>query len=248
MNEAVPWTPLGQALADYADGLDAEMVLFQEDGEYWALPAAVFFRSFDEMSELEEAALDLCRGRVLDVGAGAGSHALVLQERGLNVTAVDVDAQAVEVMRRRGVHRALRGDFLRDPDAQLGGPFDTLLLLMNGIGLAGDLDGLDLFFHRAAEHLAPGGQLLFDSTDLRLGPHPREMARMAARVRAGRYRGATLQRLLYHGVEAPPLAWLYVDEEMLRAHAERAGWASQVIFTGPDGTYLARLTRLWTSS
>lgn len=220
------------------------MVLFQEDGEHWPLPAAVFFRGADELTALEAMALDLCRGRVLDIGAGAGRHALILQDDGLEVTALDLSPQAVEVMRRRGVLRTARGDFLdREAMAELD-RFDTLLLLMNGIGLAGDLAGLDAFLRRAAEHLEEDGQLIFDSTDLRLGPYPRELQRMAARARAGRYRGATLQSLLYKGVQAEPLAWLYVDPETLEEHALRTGWSSQVIFTGEDGTYLARCVRL----
>jgi len=118
------------------------------------------------------------------------------------------------------------------------------LLLMNGIGLVGDLAGLGRFFDRARALIAEGGQILFDSCDLREIGNPRELRRIEDRVRQGRYRGETFQQLLYRDLRGARLAWLYVDPETLGRHARWAGWQSQVVFEDGEGGYLARLVRM----
>jgi 2-polyprenyl-3-methyl-5-hydroxy-6-metoxy-1,4-benzoquinol methylase len=85
--------------------------------------------------------LELCRGRVLDVGAGTGVHTLYLQDRGFDVCAIDVLPDAVEIMRRRGTRDARLAD-IRDFEAD---PFDTILMMMNGTGILATLEGLDSF-------------------------------------------------------------------------------------------------------
>ncbi len=236
MMENNPWTPLGQLLLDYYGGQhDVKAEVIWEDGIHEPLSAAVFFRN--PFPDKEVAALELCRGRVLDVGAGAGTHALELQERGLDVCALDVCPQAVEVMRRRGVRRARQGDVF---DETSGG-YDTLLMLMNGIGLVGTLAGLERFFDQAEKLLAEGGELVVDSSDLRITDDVRELERLVVRVREGRYRGETRQQIRYNGVSGAPLHWLYLDPATLRVHARRRGWFCQIVFHGDDGSFVARL-------
>ena len=159
--DAAAWAPHGAALRDYLNGdTGAEVVVRDENGEAECVPAQVFFRGPGEFSALEDVALDLCGGRVLDVGAGAGSHSLALQDRGLSVVALDLAEEAVEVMRRRGVHDAHRGDIF----SWDGEEFDTLLLLMNGVGVVGTLEGLDRFLQVAQRLLAPADRSCWTRT------------------------------------------------------------------------------------
>jgi SAM-dependent methyltransferase len=224
------WAPLGAALRDFAAGCgDAEVVVRDEDDEEERTPARVFFRGLEEFSALEEAALVLCRGRVLDAGAGAGCHSLVLQDRGLVVVAMDVAPEAVEVMRRRGVADARCADIF----TLEGERFDTLLLMMNGIGLVGTLRGLDRFLREVPRLLAPGGQILLDSFDPG-APDPR---------RPGRYAGEMRFRLEYAGMHGAVYDFVFLDFETLSLHAERAGWCAESIWQEDEGHYLARLTR-----
>lgn len=224
------WGPHGAALRDFLAGdPDAEVLVRAEDGEVERTPARVFFREPGEFSALDAAALDLCRGRVLDVGAGAGCHSLVLQARRLSVTALDVSPEAVEVMRRRGVRDVRCGDVF----GFAGERFDTLLILMNGIGLVGTLAGLDRFLRDVSRLLTHGGQILLDSFD----PGPADPERPRT------YAGEMRFQLEYGGVRGAFYDFLFLDFETLRRHAEPAGWHCESIWQEAEGHYLARLTR-----
>jgi SAM-dependent methyltransferase len=203
------------------------------------VPIRVFFRGPSEFSALEEAALDLCRGRVLDAGAGAGCHALVLQEQALPVCAIDIAPEAVEVMQRRGIKDARCADLFHFDD----GPFDTVLLLMNGIGVVEDLAGLDRFLAEAPRLLAPDGQILLDSYDPNWDDGPGEAPRRGAAGSSDRYIGEMRFRIEYKGRKGPTLTWLFLDSKLLAERAMKAGWSCEVIWQEEEGHYLARLTR-----
>jgi SAM-dependent methyltransferase len=227
--------PLRLALAEHlAAGALGTVVVHLEDGGEDRLGLADLLR-LDGFPDLELAALDACRGRVLDLGAGVGVHALELQERGHDVVAVDVCSEAVEIMRRKGVRDARIGDGF-EPS---GETFDTILLMMNGLGTVGDLNGLDRFLTGIGEQLRPGGQILADSADLRSSPERHEPRRIAARREAGRYHGEARWRLEYGGRLGGELRWLFVDPLTLEAHVSRHGFRLDVVLSEPDGRYLA---------
>jgi SAM-dependent methyltransferase len=240
MTDPAPWRPHGKALLDFCNGdTSAEIVVHGDDGETDVVPIRVFFRGPSEFSALEEAALDLCRGRVLDAGAGAGCHALVLQEQECSVCAIDIAPEAVEVMQRRGVKEARCADVFHFQ----GGPFDTLLLMMNGIGVVEDLAGLDRFLAEAHRLLASDGQILLDSYDPEGDDKPGARGRPGAGGPAERYIGEMRFRLEYKGKKGPPLGWLFLDAKLLAERAMKAGWSCDVIWREEEGHYLARLTR-----
>jgi len=241
MTDSAPWRPHGRALLDYYRGdISAEVVVHGDDGDTEVVPIRVFFRGPSEFSALEEAALDLCRGRVLDAGAGAGCHTLVLQEQDLSVCAIDIAPEAVEVMQRRGIKDARCADLFHFDD----GPFDTLLLMMNGIGVVKDLAGLDRFLAEAHRLLAPDGQILLDSYDPNWDDDPGEAPSPGAAGSSDRYIGEMHFRLEYKGKKGPTLAWLFLDSKLLAERAMKAGWSCMVIWQEEEGHYLARLTRV----
>lgn len=197
------------------------------------MPLRVYFRSLAQMPDLERIALEACRGHVLDIGAGAGSHALALQQRGFRVAALDCSPGATAVMRDRGIRQVVMADvFTYESDR-----YDTLLLLMNGLGIAGDLQGLLQLLTHSHKLLQPGGQILADSSDLEYlydetTPKPTD-----------RYYGIINCRYEYKGQFTPWFNWLYVDQATLRDVAARAGFSMDVVFAQEDGQYLALLAR-----
>ena len=231
--------PYGQALLDYFRGEPlATIVVHRSDGHADNLPASVFFREPASFSPIEQAALNLCRGTVLDIGAGTGCHSLALQERGVPVLALDVSPQALEILAGRGVEACRQADVFEFQ----GGPFDTLLLMMHGIGMVGDLEGLDRFLSHAHTLLNLGGQLLFDSLDVRYTENPVHLAYQEANRKAGRYVGQIRLRFEYRGQLGLPFDWLHVDPGTLAEHAGRMGWSCRVVRQEENGDYLAQLT------
>ena len=239
--------PMGRAIAEYfktkkASKLRVFSPMFEED----EIPLKTLFRSYKSMPEIERMALDMAKGRVLDVGAGSGCHSLVLQEKGLDVSAIDISPLSVETMKERGVKKVLEQDFFT-----LDGQYDTILMLMNGIGIVGTLDRLPLFFKQLDKILAPGGQVLCDSSDISyvfetedgiiaLGSAaslceelPEDMS----------YYGEHSFQMQYKDTIGEPFNWLYIDADTLKEKAGRCGYAVEVVAEGEHYDYLARITK-----
>jgi SAM-dependent methyltransferase len=233
-------TPHGLALKAYFEGqMTAEITVRRDDGFEASLPAKHFFRSAAEFSPLETAALRLCRGHILDIGAGSGIHSLALQSEGLTVTAIDISPEAVEIMIRRGVKDTQQADMLSYP----GGPFDTLLMLGHGIGITGNLVGLDKFLLHAHNLVTSDGQILLDSLDVSRSHDEQNLSYHKANQQAGRYIGETRIQMEYLGIKGPFFGWLHIDCQTLSKHASKAGWICEVILEEESGEYLARLVQ-----
>lgn len=216
---------LGQALTDYHQHQQSGSKLWVHNkyGPKEEMPVDVYFREAADMPELEWVALQQCKGRILDIGAGAGSHALVLQRMGLDVTALDISPLAAAVMKDRGVEKILLQDFFTMGGGEPGGGFDTLLLLMNGIGLSGTLDGLRLFLAKARKLLKPGGWLIFDSSDIAY--------LYEGKIPAGKdYYGEILYQYEYKKERSDWFHWLFIDRKTLPQIARQEGWQTEVLF------------------
>lgn len=240
----MPTTPpdlLGQALLDYQHGQHSAALTVQcsaADDE--PLPAAYFFRTLLAMPELERQALDECRGRVLDLGAGAGCHTLELQSRGFtDVLALDQSAGAVQVMQARGVQQLTQRSVFA-PRAAEELPYDTILMLMNGLGLAGTLEGLDKFLAHARTLLAPDGQILATSSDISYLYEDEDGALVIDLN--GPYYGEVDYTFQYKGQTGEPFPWLFIDAALLEDAARQAGYEVDFIDNDESGQYLVRLT------
>ena len=228
------WDLIARAVADYHGGdVEAAVTLTSDVEDDRVLPAAHFFRGARDMPSAEREALGRARGRVLDVGAGAGAHALELQEAGHAVTALEVSDIAVRVMTERGVLDARTADIFSDPSEER---WDTVLILMNGTTLVGSPHGLTELFFAASARLAAGGLILIDSTDVRDEGEAEE-------ADDGRYVGEVQLQVSYGGERSEPFPVLYADPDLLRACAEAAGLQARVVVSGEDGGYLAEVTR-----
>jgi len=237
---AASWAPLGTALLDYHHGVtDAVLVVESDLWEDEPTPVEAFYRPGGfELPPLEREALSLCRGRVLDLGAGAGRHALELQAAGCEVVALDPLEDAVEIMRDRGVADPRRGD-LR---SVAGERFDTVLMLMNGLGIVGDLHGLGLLLEALPGVLSPGGRLVCDSADLAAVLRDESPEVLDGLTGRDRYLGEVEFSLRYRSMVGRPYPWLFVDPESLVIMAEAAGFDAAIAARGDRRSYLAVLT------
>ena len=229
--------PMGRAISDYyhtgkAGKLRVLSSMFYED----EIPVATLFRDFGEMPVQEQKAIDLCRGKVLDVGAGSGCHSIVLKERGIEATAIDISVLSVEVMKERGIDARNINFF----DETFNEKFDTILLAMNGIGIVGKIERLPMFFRSIKRLLAPGGQVLLDSSDIRY-VFMDEDGGMDIDLAAGYY-GEIDYKMRYKNITGTPFDWLYIDFDTLQMYAEEHGFTCEKCIDGDHYDYLARIT------
>lgn len=204
--------------------------------EYW--PIKVFFHTWNEMSEIERKALALCEGLTLDVGAGSGSHVLWLQENGINVRAIDISEGAVEVMRERGVAHASVADYYTYESEE---KYDTLLMLMNGAGIAGKMNNLAAFLTKAYELLKDGGQLIMDSSDI-LYLYEDEDGSVMLDLNDDYY-GELEYVMSYAGEKGESFSWLFVDYDTLEAASSSVGFKCEKVYEDDSCQYLVRLRK-----
>lgn len=258
--------PMGAAILDFqkqgkAARLRVLSSMFEED----EMPVTHLFRSTREMPVLEQKALQLAKGRVLDIGAGSGCHTLALQEKGFTVKAIDISPLSCEAMKLRGVKDAECIN-LFDPHLSSGnhseghqenlseehqethseehqeqfeGGFDTILLLMNGTGIAGKIEHLPALFQRLKALLNPGGQILIDSSDLKY-TYENEDGSFDINLN-GAYYGEVDYQMIYKDVKGDRFDWLYVDFPLLKSIAETCGLHGELVAEGEHYDYLARI-------
>lgn len=228
---------MGRAIWDYyyqenSEDLQTETSISELDD----LPVSYLFRDYQEMNALEKKALDLSFGKVLDVGSGAGSHSLYLQnERKLEVTALDISPKSIEVCKARGVKNAICEDLLRFSEKN----FDTVLLLMNGTGIFQSLEHIDQYLQKLKSLVVENGQILIDSTDILYMYDQDEEGGVL--VPATGYYGELDYYLHYKGESELPMKWLYLDFDTLENAAIANGFKIQKIEQLED-SYLAQLT------
>ena len=232
--------PMGAAIADYHKrGKAARLRVFSSQFDEDEIPVSQLFRTFGEMPETERKALEMASGKILDCGAGSGCHSLALQAMGKDVTAIDISPLSVQVMQERGVERVFQADFFDETYLE---KFDTILMLMNGSGIVGKLQRMDLFFQRAKQLLNDGGRIYMDSSDLRYLFEDEDGSFLIDL--AGDYYGEIDFRMQYKQNRGDVFDWLYVDFSTLSYYAARNGFKAECILEGSHYDYLAVLSMI----
>jgi SAM-dependent methyltransferase len=229
--------PMGHAIAEYYEkGKSAKLRVFSSQFYEDEIPVKTLFRTYNEMPIVEQMAVDLSRGRVLDVGAGSGCHSLELKNRGMEVVAIDISELSVNVMTKRGVDARVINFF----DTTFTEKFDTILMAMNGIGIIGKVENLPKFFARIKELLAEGGQLLLDSSDIKY-VFENEDGSFDINLNGGYY-GEIDFAMQYRSIKGEEFDWLYIDFDTLSMYAEKYGFKCDKCINGEHYDYLARLS------
>lgn len=226
---------LGKALMDYQNGNSEDLITYTNISDEDFLPLEYLFRDYKGMPKLEQKALQLAKGSVLDVGAGAGSHSLYLQEKGLKVKAIDVSEGAIEVCRLRGIKNVEVLDVLDETET-----FDTIILLMNGTGIFQTLDKTSQYLKHLKSLLNAGGQILIDSSDI-IYMYQDEDGGVWQDANSNYY-GELDYYLIYKGEKEIPLKWLYLDFNTLATAAMTNGLQCELIKKGDHFDYLAQLS------
>ncbi|QKJ65025.1 bifunctional 2-polyprenyl-6-hydroxyphenol methylase/3-demethylubiquinol 3-O-methyltransferase UbiG [Flavobacterium sp. M31R6] len=229
----------GKAILDYQtnnqpEDLITETSISEED----EMSVAYLFRNYDEMPSIEQKALQLAKGKILDVGCGAGSHSLTLQnDRNLDVTSIDISENAIQACKLRGLKNARVQDIMTLENEK----FDTILLLMNGTGIFGKLKETPVFLQKLKSLLNPSGQILIDSSDIiYMFDEDEDGGKWIPSE--NEYYGETIFNITYKGEKEVPLDWLFLDYNTLQNAAFANGLQCELVLEGEHYDYLARLS------
>ena len=232
--------PMGAAIAEYhKTGRASTLRVFSSQFDEDEIPVKHLFRTFGQMATLEQKALLLAKGKILDCGAGSGCHSLALQDMGKEVYAIDISPLSVEVMEKRGVKNVSNTDLFSHPAVQA---YDTVLMLMNGSGIIGKVEDMGKFFTKMKQILKPGGVVYMDSSDLKYlfededGSYQIDLN--------GNYYGEVDFRMQYKQVKGNTFDWLYIDFQTLSLYASQYGFKAEMVEEGEHYDYLAALTLL----
>jgi SAM-dependent methyltransferase len=227
--------PVGTAILDYIKTRKPDDIIVSSDiCEDDVIPVEVLFRNQNEMPDLELMALESCKGKVLDVGAGAGAHSKELIDRGLDVDSIEISDGAVQYMKSIGLN-ARKINFFDLKNEK----YDTILMMMNGIGIAGKLSNLENTLLHAKNLLQPGGKILCDSSDIKYLYEDEDGALWVDLN--SEYYGNFRFQMKFKKEKGPWFDWLYVDFENLFNAAKNVGLKAKKI-VDQDDHYLAEIT------
>jgi SAM-dependent methyltransferase len=228
----------GKAILDYhTNNAPEDLITETTISEADEMPVAYLFRSYDAMPIIEQKALQLAKGKVLDVGCGAGSHSLTLQnDRDLNVFSIDISPNAIKTCQLRGLKNAKVQNLMKVENEK----FDTILLLMNGTGIFETLKKTTLYLQKLKSLLNPDGQILIDSSDI---IYMFDEAEDGSRWITGTgYYGELTFTISYKNETEVPIPWLYLDYNSLQNAAHSNGLDCELILEGEHFDYLAKLS------
>jgi SAM-dependent methyltransferase len=209
----------------------------RDDGFLEGADAARYFAGPDAWGALDRLACAEARGRILDVGAGAGRAALYLQESGRDVVALDVSPGAVHVCQRRGIHQTLTGTVENLADAD-GGPFDTFMLLGSNLGLLASRVQAPRFLNALARLAAPDAVVLGQGMDPYQTSNQAHLAYHERNRGLGRLAGQIRMRVRYRNLATPWFDYLFTSVADLTPLLDGTAWTLDRCETA-DAIYLA---------
>jgi 2-polyprenyl-3-methyl-5-hydroxy-6-metoxy-1,4-benzoquinol methylase len=230
--------PIGQAVFDYHfNSINQPIIVHSDDFDDDTIDTDYLFRTYKQMPAIEKKALNLCKGSILDVGACAGAHSVYLQDKGFEVTSLETSKLCCEVLKNRNLRNVIHQDIFKFSNQK----FDTILLLMNGTGIAGSLSGLEVMLHHLKTLLNPEGQILIDSSDL-IYLFEQEDGSALVNISGDSYYGQLTFQTEYKNWKSQPFSWLYVDLSNLEDAVEKNQLKIKKIFKGQHYDYLAQIT------
>lgn len=229
----------GKAILDFQINNAPEDIITETSiSEPDEMSVSYLFRNYELMPAIEQKALQLCKGKILDVGCGAGSHSMYLQEKKYHVTAIDISQNAIKACKLRGLKNAKVQNVLDVKSEK----FDTILLLMNGTGIFETLNKIDKYLTKLKSLLSQNGQILVDSSDIIYMFDENEDG--SKLIPANNYYGELTFTIQYKKEIEQEFPWLYLDYNTLQNACNANNLKCQLIIQGDNYNYLAKITKI----
>ena len=226
----------GEAITSFLSKPSKKSIKVQSKiGDGYEIPLPYLFRSYSDMPELEKLAIAQCKGHVLDVGAGAGAHSTHLITQGIKVHAIDVSEQAILLLKEKNIPSTCSDFFtLNAPEK-----FDTILMMMNGIGIVEKVNRFEDFFNTARTLLNKDGFIICDSADVSY-LFEDENGEIWIDINSNYY-GEVDFKMTFEATETDWFPWLFVDFNTLSLYAERSNFGCELIKQDDNSQFLAKL-------
>ena len=232
----------GKGLMAYYRGSKAPHSIHRDDGLVDEVSFDTYFSEYESWPWYEKEALRYVKGKILDVGCGAGRHSLWLQKKGFEVSAIDISPMAVEVARLRGVKdcrvmSALELSF--DPNS-----FDTVLLFGNNFGIAGNITNTKKMLRILYRITTKNGQIITTCRNPFATDKPIHLRYHELNRNRGRPAGQITIRIEYKGELSDWFELLMVSPQEIDGIVKAANWKIKKVFEGENGIYAAVLDKL----
>lgn len=227
----------GHIMHDCLKGGAPIEIIERDDGYFDASDGKVYLSTHDEWPQVQKEALRHARGRVLDIGCGAGRHSLHLQSMGLEVVGIDVSPLAIETCRLRGLKDA-RVMSINEVTPELG-PFDTILMMGNNFGLFGSSSGAKRLLRRFLAVTSPDGLIIAETMDPHKTENPDHLAYHKRNLKRGRMPGQVRIRVRYRKYVTPWFDYLFVSQEEMGDILGDTGWRIKEAIDGQGPGYVA---------
>ncbi len=198
---------------------------------------AAYFSEYRHWLSFERKAMRFTRGRVLDIGSGAGRHALYLQGKGLEVTCTDNSPLAIEVCRQRGVKNTSVTP-INKIDSKLGS-FDTIMMMGNNFGLVGSFNGARRLLKKFYSITSEKGRIIAASAEVYNTTVPEHLSYHDFNRRRGRMAGQLRLRVRYKKYVTPWFDYLVVSKNEMENILEGTGWGVSRYIDSKGPMYIA---------
>ena len=234
----------GHGVYDYFSGqVDTAEIIERDDGyiDTSGGPNAYFWE-YKNWPLVEKKAMRFARGKVLDIGSGAGRHSLYLQAKGLDVLAIDNSPLAVEVCKLRGLKNAQVVP-INQINSRLG-IFDTVLMLGNNFGLFGSFSGAKRLLKRLIKITSENGRIIAQSNNMYRTKDPAHLSYQKLNRKRGRMAGQVRIRVRYKKYATPYFDYLMVSKEEMENILEGTGWKVNKFIESDGPVYIAIIDKV----